>query len=70
MLDWLETPTSTAALGVLLAGCAFLLVAGVATVLGVASVYMKPARAARVLMVMRELRLLMTAMRGKPPPTP
>ncbi len=68
MFEWLETPASTAALGVLLAGCAVLLVACAAVALGVASLYMAPARASRVLKVMRELRLLIAAMRGKPPP--
>jgi hypothetical protein len=64
MFEWLATPATALALGVVLTCVAVLIVAIVAVVLGVCAVYMRPGRADRALAVVRELRLLVAALRG------
>lgn len=64
MLDWLETPALTASIGVLLFGMTTFIVAVLAVAFAVSSMWLKPSRAERALEVSKELRLLVTALKG------
>lgn len=67
-MEWVEAPASAAIWGSVLVGGSVLLLTLVFVGLGIACLWMKPARADRALRVMEELRLLVTAFRGKAPP--
>lgn len=64
MVEWLETPATVAALGIAVTAVAVLLVVGVAVALGMWAVCGRSTRADRALVVMKELRLLVAAMRS------
>jgi hypothetical protein len=66
-MEWLQTPALSAGIGVLLVGIAVLIVAASAVCLGLASVWMGPDRAHQALRVLKELRRLTAALRGKAP---
>lgn len=68
-MEWLEAPASTAIWGATLVGGAVLLLTSAFVGIGVACLWMRPARAERALRVMEELRLFVTAFRGKSPPS-
>lgn len=68
-MDWLQTPATTAGLGLLLIASAVLALVITAVILAAVTVCGSAPRSKRALAVMRELTRMVAALRKTPPPT-